>query len=136
MISLALFSVAAILNAFMDRVENSPAYNTSIFRNLQKSFWCKEFSWRRKYKGMNVENGRKKFLFIYLDAVSDAWHIAKMLMIISICGAAVFYKPILGIWDIGLLGIVWNVTFSLFYDKLFKKEPPPPDPYSDDFIIV
>ena len=88
----------------MDRVENENFY-TSVFKNLNEKFWYKRESWKhaKKIFGWKL----------------DAWHIAKSLMIISLCLAVVFYVPVLGTFDIMLFGIVWNGTFNLFYNKIY-----------------
>jgi hypothetical protein len=98
--------IAAVLNALMDRVENEN-FSSSVFKGFNPKWWYKRESW--KY-------AKKVFGWKY-----DAWHVAKSMMVISLAFAVVFYKPILGVWDVLLIGSVWNVTFNLFYHRIFKK---------------
>lgn len=50
MISLILIAIAAFFNACMDTFENTPNFNESIFKNLDKRFWLKSESWINKHK--------------------------------------------------------------------------------------
>lgn len=107
MISYALIVLAAFFNACMDCFENSPNFYESIFSHWNRNFWCKDISWQFAKK-----IGSYKL---------DSWHISKSLMII--CWAlAVVTMTIDHWWGIKLLsiGILWNVSFWLFYHKLFK----------------
>ena len=103
--SLIFVTIAAILNAVMDILENEH-YFDSIFKNKNQKFWYKRESW--KYALML---GGYRF---------DAWHIAKSLMIVSMVAAIVFYESIIGIFDIVIFGFIWNVVFNLFYNKILK----------------
>ena len=103
MISLLCFSLAAIFNAAMDKVENEKFYS-SIFKNLNERFWYKRISW--KYAKMV---GGYRF---------DAWHLFKSAMIILIAISIITYQSIIGFYDIAIYGIVWNLTFNLFYNEI------------------
>jgi len=99
--------IAAILNAFMDRVENESFYE-SIFANWNEKFWYKRTSWKYAKKIFSWK--------------MDGWHIAKSLMIISLVMAMVKYTVFYNWWvDLIMAGALWNVTFNIFYNKLFKK---------------
>lgn len=99
--------IAAILNAFMDRIENENFYE-SIFRNRSERFWYKRTSW--------------KYAKVIFGWKLDAWHIAKSLMIISLMMAMVKYTVYYNWWvDVIMAGGLWIVTFNIFYNKLFKK---------------
>lgn len=105
--------MAAVCNSFMDAVENEPNYNESIFKKLDKKYWCKEFSW---------QNGRKIFGYHL-----DPWHIAKSCMIICFGMAIIFFNLQTLKWHdyafhICIYGGVWNITFWLFYHKIFSVE--------------
>lgn len=116
MISLLLIMLAALFNSVMDAIENENIFE-SIFRDLDQRFWFKRESWKHS----------KKFFGYRFDA----WHISKSLMII--CKVAAVYCEQFShqIWhtgnvlidiiiDIIVAGIVWNLTFTFFYHKLFK----------------
>lgn len=99
---------AAIFNAAMDRLENLPAFNKSIFNHLDPKFWCKEVSWQ-------FTN------FIpYTKYRPDAWHICKSAMIVLLIAAIVLSNN-LQWWQFPILGTLWNVTFNLFYNKIMKR---------------
>ena len=100
-----LWFMAAILNAVMDRTENSVAFNRSIFNHLDPKFWCKDISW---------QYAKKTFAFKW-----DAWHMAKSGMII--CIAASLLLDGLKWWEFPIIGIVWNVTFNTFYNHILKR---------------
>lgn len=48
-----LFSISAILNAFMDIIENEN-FHSSVFKNLNQKFWYKRESWKNKYKKITI----------------------------------------------------------------------------------
>lgn len=50
------------------------------------------------------------------------WHIFKSIQIILFIVAAVFYKPLIN-WclDILAFGAAYDLTFNLFFHKIFKK---------------
>lgn len=93
-------SFAAIMSAVMDILENENFFS-SRFANHDQKFWYKRESWKhaRKFFGWKL----------------DAWHIAKSLMVICVCGAMAdsFFQFI-------VLGIVWNISFNLTYKWLKK----------------
>ena len=104
MISLFLVILAAIFNAIMDTLENENFYS-SWFGNLNERFFYKRISWKyaKKIGGYKL----------------DAWHLAKSCMILSMAGAVVVHNGH-GWMPFVYIGIVWNLTFNLFYNKVFK----------------
>jgi len=111
MISLIFFFVAAFFNACMDAFENTPNFNESIFKNLNKKFWCKDVSW---------EYAKKVFAYKL-----DSWHLSKSAMILCIVAAIIaFDLPVKKWQDVAIYvltyGFVWNATFWLFYHIIFK----------------
>lgn len=105
MLSSLFIILAAICNACMDRMENENFY-TSVFKNFNEKFWYKRESWKYAYKIFGWK--------------ADFWHIAKSLMIICLCLAIVFYTPVFGWMDFVLFGLLWNLTFNIFYNRIFK----------------
>jgi hypothetical protein len=100
------WGLAAFFNSVMDAVENEN-FHESIFKDLPKGFWYKRESW--------------KFAPRLLGWKADAWHISKSLMIICIAATVIFYHPLINKWvDFLFLGVVWNVSFNVFYHVLFK----------------
>lgn len=98
-------ALAAVCNAFMDKVENENFYQ-SVFKHLNPQFWYKRVSWQYAKK-----------LFGYKF---DAWHLAKSAMIVFWALAVVFYHPFIPIIDFVVIGIIHNIIFNLFYNHIFK----------------
>ncbi len=105
-ISYILLFLAAFFNACMDCFENTPNFNESIFKNLDKKFWCKDVSWQYAKK-----LGGYKF---------DAWHMCKSSMIICIDGAISLQLPSHQWLHFICLGVLWNLVFVAWYHKIFK----------------
>ena len=130
LLNFILFSLAAMCNAVMYTCTHH--YSTSVFKNLNPKFWNAEISWRSKYIDNDPKMGRKKWFWgiNYPVQISDSFHFFKSLMIIFICltistfdrdSAFVEYN-ILSLFVIILIyGIIWNLTFSLFYNKVLRK---------------
>lgn len=137
MISMLFIILASICNAVMDIT--SFQFHKSVFKDLNKYIWYPKFSWRNKYIDFNFKKGRAKWgPFKIPVQLTDSWHFLKMLMIIFICTSIVTYDfefivmlnslvglPIPLNWikleALGLYGLLWNVPFSLFYDKVLRK---------------
>lgn len=127
-LSFVLLALAAICNAVMDVSDHH--YHKSIFRRFDNRLWWDgEISWKNKYIDGDFNKGRVKWYFGLNKPVqiTDAWHFFKMWMIIFICGAilsALFASFEPNWWNIPLLflgyGVTWNVTFSTFYNRIFK----------------
>ena len=108
MISIILVIFAAICNAVMDNIKDH--WYKSVFnsKRFNRQWWDPEVSWQNK---------SKRIVWI-----SDAWHLFKSLMIILLCASIVTYTPLFGLWDILIFGTVWNLTFSLFYNKILIRK--------------
>lgn len=103
----ALVALAAVFDAVCDRLENAPAYNKSIFRLWDPQFWLKEISWQFAKK-----IGAYKI---------DGWHLAKSAWVTCFAFAVAFPPPHPWWVVVGGCGVVWNLTFNVCYNKLFKK---------------
>lgn len=97
-------ALAAFFNAVMDILENEN-FSSSVFRNRNPKWWYKRESWKW---------AKKVFGWKF-----DAWHVAKSTMVILMAVAIVSYKPIIGWWDIFIVGAVWNGVFNVSY-KILK----------------
>lgn len=109
MISLFFWILAAFFNAVMDATENENFYE-SIFRGKDQRFWYKRESWKyaKKVFGYKI----------------DAWHLSKSAMIICFVLTAIFFDLPVKKWHdvvlyIAVGGITWNLSFWLFYHKIF-----------------
>lgn len=130
-LSFLFLALAAFCNAVMDTSVHH--YSTSKLKKLNPFFWDGEKSWRNKYINGDPKLGRVKWCFGLNKPVqlTDAFHMFKMLMIINICASIVTfdkYSSVLGesynfITFASLMfiyGVIWNTTFSLFYNKILK----------------
>lgn len=130
---LLLFSISAACNSIMDTVDHH--YATSVFSKIvsNKLWWNSDQGWKNKYIDRDPKKGRVKW-FLNINKpvqLTDAWHFFKMLMIIfaaaSIALACINPYAIF-ILDVHyslniivhmlILGIVWNLTFSIFYNRI------------------
>ena len=101
-------SLAAICSALMDKAENSIQFQKSVFRKFKPDFWCKTIS-------------AHAIKFIpFTKYRPDAWHLAKSAMIIFWCLASIFYHSFIPVIDFIVMGVVYNATFNIFYNRLFK----------------
>ena len=135
MITLVLFLIAGILNAAMDKIAFT--FDNSIFSKLNPLFWDVRVSWKNQYKQPLRPSTPKWYYFkIFqppyeetfpysssaLVMFTDAWHLAKFLMLVCLCCGAVCYQSLLtGFLDFVLLYLAFTVTFTIFYTKLFDK---------------
>jgi hypothetical protein len=103
-----LVMLAAVFNAAMDSTEVLSKFDKSIFGKLNRNFFCKEISLDKA-----IKIGSYK---------ADFWHLCKSSMIVSLCAAIVFYEPYIKWIDFLFAGYLWNITFSLFYDIIFKRK--------------
>lgn len=110
--------LAAVCNAVMDRIDDE---------NIHDSIW-KGSNWEWWYKRESWDNAKRIFGWKY-----DGWHVFKSAMLIFITGAIVsacyggplfkFGNPLLmAFLQILFYGFVWNATFNVFYDGIFKRK--------------
>lgn len=108
--SLSFLALAAMFNALMDSVEYETAFEKSIFSKLNPKWWCKSISWEYV-----------KFLPL-TKYRPDAWHLAKSSMVVCIVLALVFSVEVSSkLPHFVILGILWNLSFNLFYNHIFRK---------------
>ena len=123
--------LASICNATMDKVDHH--YFKSVFRHFKnKLWWNGDEGWRNKYVDRDPNKGRVKWLWGLINKpvqLTDSWHFFKMLMIIFNCSAIVCAlrhdtsAPVYAWYGcitlLILYGTVWNLTFTLFYHRIF-----------------
>lgn len=100
-----------IMNAGMDSLKHS--YKTSFAKNWNEQFWNPAISHRNKYTTKLP------------DALTDAWHILKMLMLGFMMIAmswGVTESLLLDLFLFTVYAVVWNVPFPFIYYKLRGKE--------------
>lgn len=130
-LSLTFLILAAMCNAIMDTSVHH--YSSSKLKSLNPKFWDGEISWKNKYIDGDSTKGRVKWYFGLNKPVqlTDAFHFFKMLMIIFICLSIITFDKcfvLIGceyhwysfIILLGVYGTMWNVWFSLFYNKILK----------------
>jgi len=135
MISLILMVVAGALNAVMDRIAFT--FKTSVFKDLNPMFWDVSKSWKNQWKqpmqpsysdwyyfGLYKPRYQENYPFssTFLVWTTDAWHLAKTLMLGLMMCAVVCYKPMFWGWlDIFILYCGFTVAFTYFYEYILKK---------------
>jgi hypothetical protein len=130
-ISLIFLVLASICNAIMDT--STQHYYSSIFTKFKPKWWNGNISWKNKYIDGDLNKGRIKWILGFNKPVqlTDAFHFFKMLMIIFICSSIITFDRCSIIINcqyywysfliiLGIYGLIWNLTFSLFYNKIFK----------------
>lgn len=103
-----LIMAAAMFNAAMDMLFSIAKFQQSIFRNWRVDIWCEEIAWNKD----NRIGGYKL----------TGWHLCKSAMVICLALAIVLYNPYVWWIDFLFIGYFWNITFSLFYDIIFKRK--------------
>ena len=138
----------AISNSVMDSVDHHQSRSIFSKRKNQK-WWNQSQGWKNKYidYDLDIKNGIKprRVKWLWINKISfglitmnkpvqltDSWHFFKMLTIVCYVLASVtlpsfwlvmtdfvWYSIPLFISYIGILGIIRNKTFTLFYHKIF-----------------
>ena len=109
MISEIFIVLAAICNAVMDSVEYETVFSKTIFSKKDPKFWLK-----------TVSCDNVKFLK-FTKYRPDAWHLSKSTLVVFVIISIVTYSPVISPFlDFFLLGLIWNITFNLFYNKIFR----------------
>jgi hypothetical protein len=93
-----LISFAGVCKAVADTIAHH--LDTSIFRH--SNFWV---------NGGKIIFGKYKF---------DGWHIANSLMIMAFITAICFPADLQWYWIISGGGLIFNLTFNLFYNRILK----------------
>lgn len=117
MIGHILWCLSAIINAFMDRIDDENIHQ-SIAKNWNWKFW---------YKRESDKNS--KMIGKYRI---DGWHLSKSSMVILLAFCAYYFgrSPLIQLeywWldlpiNIIVLGIEWILVFNLFYNKIFFRK--------------
>ena len=92
-------------------------YGTSIFSKWKPEFWNPAISWKNKHTSWLP------------DTLTDGWHIAKLSNILSwlLWGGSIAYFGWIGLFDnkiidiifnLIIMGVIRNLVFNLFYNKL------------------
>jgi hypothetical protein len=105
MLSYLFIFLAGASNAFMD---------TFLFRVDRSVF---KHIGAEKLNPFLTHATNKKFL----GTTIDSWHLVKLIMLGFITLAIVFYKPVLGLWDILILPFCWSAGFELFWSKILYR---------------
>src|SRR6478735_524582 len=111
-------ALAAVFKACADAFENTPNFDESVFKRLNKRFWCKDVSWQyAKVLSIKIPFFKKRVGSYKIDS----WHISITLMVCMIAAAVVTYVPCYEWWLHYLsIGLIWNVVFVLFYHIIFQ----------------
>lgn len=125
-LAMLLVFIAAKCNAVMDVVSHK--WTISIFRKIENKFLFKFFhkdSWKNKY--VDYDNGDKSRMKLigninFPVQLTDAWHLCKSIVITCLIMLYVIWPyldPVSLLGAFALLGLNWNITFLLFYKRVF-----------------
>jgi hypothetical protein len=121
--SLAMFALAAASNAVMDTLQFR--YERSVFARWEscRQWLDPQVSWRNKWKNGDPQQGEAFPLSsTALVAVTDAWHLAKSVMLFSLAVAIVapFTRLIRLRWPAWVLVVLgMKLVFGLVFELLF-----------------
>jgi hypothetical protein len=126
---LLLVVISAICKAVADKIAHH--FGISIFSTFKNQmFWDTRISWLNKYVNNDVKQGFKKikilgFSFTKPIVFSDAWHLYKSSMIVTLILAICLYPVMIltGFWyvDFIILGTAWNLSFNFAYNVWLVK---------------
>ncbi len=121
-VSISLMFLAGLLNGVMDKIKHH--WDDSVFSKITDPFWFKFFhkeSWRNKYKfgwdnPKTLERNNVPITF------TDAWHLAKSLMLWSICFSIGFCLtlPLEWIGDLIIFSVICRVAFGVGFTLTYK----------------
>ena len=131
--SLFYIALAGFFNSIMDILFSN--FEGSIFSQLNPLFWNPQVSWKNKWAQPFPQPTENKWyyfgfpppykerfpysstIFVFL---TDAWHLAKALMLFFIMLAVVSYKPLISYWgDALLLYVTFTGVFTIFYSYIW-----------------
>ncbi len=118
-IFLLLIILAGISNAIMDVLKFR--YSRSVFNKFNENWWNPNKSWRNKWKNGDPEQGERFWgSSRWFVRFTDAWHFFQGLMFTSLFLSIVFYETMINAWvDFIMIYLIFTLTFSLFYKKVF-----------------
>lgn len=135
LIPIFLYCISGMMDAVMDVLADH--FSTSIFSNVKifnQYFFNPILSWKDKYIDNDMLKGHKKIIigfiaFNFPDALTDAWHVSKLiregsniLAMVSLIIIPFTTVNIIIIVSFGLiLSILRNNVFNLFWNKILKK---------------
>lgn len=103
-------------------------------KQVNYQYWNPAVSWENKYINSNPKDGFKyKTPWGFMANFLDAWHLFKMIMIISLALAVVCFPIgfkvcvfnnywLNGVLWMAILGVAWNVPFNIFFNYIFVKK--------------
>lgn len=108
MIYLVIFLafIAALCSVIMDRIAH--------YNNIGKGFWSQYYYHNAKYL-FSIANPKipRWFIHSFLVMFLDAWHLSKLIMLLSFFGMVACYNLPVALIGFGL----YQLIFTLFYRK-------------------
>lgn len=129
MVTIILIVLAGMFNAIMDKLQ----FHLFKSRLPKGAWWDAEHSWKLKWKDGDPNKGERFFLSSSLLVfVTDAWHLFKFLLILSVTMSAVFYVPVLNVEilgtdvsylsDIIMLRLIFGLSFTTTFGPILTKK--------------
>ena len=98
--------IAAVCSVIMDRIAH--------YDNIGKGFWSQYYYHNAKYL-FSIANPKipRWFIHSFLVMFLDAWHLSKLIMLLSFFGMVACYNLPVALIGFGL----YQLIFTLFYRK-------------------
>lgn len=98
--------IAAVCSVIMDRIAH--------YDNIGKGFWSQYYYHNAKYL-FSIANPKipRWFIHSFLVMFLDAWHLSKLIMLLSFFGMVACYNLQVALIGFGL----YQLIFTLFYRK-------------------
>jgi len=111
--------IAGMFNAIMDVLKVK--WKTSIFTTWKNQQWINPIlSWTNKWKPKSELGDR--IMSTVLVWITDMWHFTKMMMLMCISLAIVFYVPMFSFWlDAIIFYCLFTITFEIFFSRILIK---------------
>jgi len=111
--------IAGMFNATMDVLKVK--WKTSIFTTWKNQQWINPIlSWTNKWKPKSELGDR--IMSTVLVWITDMWHFTKMMMLMCISLAIVFYVPMFSFWlDAIIFYCLFTITFEIFFSRILIK---------------
>ena len=141
MISLTLLFLGSFWEASMDIVAFPQNYKKSFWEKIAnyfdqkghtffgQKFWDHRVAWRNKYKNQDPKQGPRFFgSNTFLVPFMDGWHLIKIMWILHLLSAIIFYRAITEylLLDVLILYVVFCTGHELFFKlnnlNYFKNE--------------
>lgn len=125
MIVVILMFIAGISKSIKDVIDHH--YSNSFFSYYNPKYWNPSVSWKNKWKvdeNNNVIYPKQERFFLsstLLVALTDAWHLFDLIMIVTMVSAIFIYEPFFCYYIDFIINLATIlITFHLFYHHIWR----------------